>query len=161
MNSSRVIKRLSVFFCRYHVPRSWLKPTQNLLVVFEELGGDPSKIHLLKRSVTMWKAFKIVCTLSKLWSKESGHSWRFFKVIDQYLSGLVLEFAVRFCIVVFSSMGKCFCLKVQLHGSEFCTRKWLEAWLLFVNLAKDGMKIMILMLVESCFTIVSTEFDMS
>ncbi|KAK9947015.1 hypothetical protein M0R45_012452 [Rubus argutus] len=37
----------------YHVPRSWLKPTQNLLVVFEELGGDPSKIHLLKRSVTM------------------------------------------------------------------------------------------------------------
>ncbi|KAL5780565.1 hypothetical protein ACOSQ2_011302 [Xanthoceras sorbifolium] len=35
----------------YHVPRSWLKPTKNLLVVFEELGGDASKISLVKRSV--------------------------------------------------------------------------------------------------------------
>ncbi|XP_022769082.1 beta-galactosidase 5-like [Durio zibethinus] len=35
----------------YHVPRSWLKPTQNLLVVFEELGGDASKISLVRRSV--------------------------------------------------------------------------------------------------------------
>ncbi|KAL3514688.1 hypothetical protein ACH5RR_027405 [Cinchona calisaya] len=32
----------------YHVPRSWLKPTQNLLVLFEELGGDASKISLVK-----------------------------------------------------------------------------------------------------------------
>ncbi|KAJ9703598.1 hypothetical protein PVL29_005077 [Vitis rotundifolia] len=36
----------------YHVPRSWLKPTQNLLVVFEELGGDPSRISLVQRSMT-------------------------------------------------------------------------------------------------------------
>ncbi|KAJ0040841.1 hypothetical protein Pint_28371 [Pistacia integerrima] len=36
----------------YHVPRSWLKPTQNLLVLFEELGGNPSRISLVKRSVT-------------------------------------------------------------------------------------------------------------
>ncbi|KAJ0098094.1 hypothetical protein Patl1_29003 [Pistacia atlantica] len=36
----------------YHVPRSWLKPTQNLLVLFEELGGNPSRISLMKRSVT-------------------------------------------------------------------------------------------------------------
>lgn len=36
----------------YHVPRSWLKPTRNLLVLFEELGGDPSKISLVKRMVT-------------------------------------------------------------------------------------------------------------
>ncbi|MBA0775191.1 hypothetical protein Gotri_010351 [Gossypium trilobum] len=35
----------------YHVPRSWLKPTKNLLVVFEELGGDVSKISLVRRSV--------------------------------------------------------------------------------------------------------------
>nr|KYP66909.1 Beta-galactosidase 3 [Cajanus cajan] len=35
----------------YHVPRSWLKPNHNLLVVFEELGGDPSRISLVKRSV--------------------------------------------------------------------------------------------------------------
>lgn len=37
--------------CRYHLPRSWLKPTQNLLVLFEELGGDPTGITLVKRSV--------------------------------------------------------------------------------------------------------------
>uniref|UniRef100_A0A6P3ZWY6 Beta-galactosidase n=1 Tax=Ziziphus jujuba TaxID=326968 RepID=A0A6P3ZWY6_ZIZJJ len=36
----------------YHVPRSWLKPKQNLLVIFEELGGDASKIALLRRSLT-------------------------------------------------------------------------------------------------------------
>ncbi|XP_062102490.1 beta-galactosidase 3 [Humulus lupulus] len=36
----------------YHVPRSWLRPTQNLLVLFEELGGDPSRISLVKRSVS-------------------------------------------------------------------------------------------------------------
>ncbi|QHO19058.1 hypothetical protein HN51_061725 [Arachis hypogaea] len=36
----------------YHVPRSWLKPSQNLLVIFEELGGDPSRISLVKRSVS-------------------------------------------------------------------------------------------------------------
>ncbi|RWW08330.1 hypothetical protein GW17_00028244 [Ensete ventricosum] len=36
----------------YHVPRSWLQPTRNLLVVFEELGGDATKIALMKRSVS-------------------------------------------------------------------------------------------------------------
>ncbi|KAI3872344.1 hypothetical protein MKX03_019611 [Papaver bracteatum] len=35
----------------YHVPRSWLKPTGNLMVIFEELGGDPSGITLDKRTV--------------------------------------------------------------------------------------------------------------
>lgn len=36
---------------RYHVPRSWLKPSGNSLVVFEELGGDPTQISLVKRTV--------------------------------------------------------------------------------------------------------------
>ncbi|KZV16514.1 Beta-galactosidase 3 isoform 1 [Dorcoceras hygrometricum] len=36
----------------YHLPRSWLKSTQNLLVLFEELGGNPTRISLAKRSVT-------------------------------------------------------------------------------------------------------------
>ncbi|CAA7400596.1 unnamed protein product [Spirodela intermedia] len=31
---------------RYHIPRSWLKPSSNLLVIFEETGGDPLKIQL-------------------------------------------------------------------------------------------------------------------
>ncbi|KAL7618108.1 hypothetical protein Lser_V15G00652 [Lactuca serriola] len=34
----------------YHVPRSWLKPRQNLLVLFEEVGGNISKISLVKRT---------------------------------------------------------------------------------------------------------------
>ncbi|WOK97010.1 beta-galactosidase-like [Canna indica] len=34
----------------YHVPRSWLNPTGNLLVVFEEWGGDPTGISLVKRT---------------------------------------------------------------------------------------------------------------
>ncbi|KAA8521093.1 hypothetical protein F0562_011754 [Nyssa sinensis] len=33
----------------YHVPQSWLNPTGNLLVVFEEWGGDPTGIALLCR----------------------------------------------------------------------------------------------------------------
>ncbi|XP_052183251.1 beta-galactosidase-like isoform X2 [Diospyros lotus] len=33
----------------YHVPLSWLKPSGNLLVVFEEWGGDPSGISLGRR----------------------------------------------------------------------------------------------------------------
>ncbi|KAF3333442.1 beta-galactosidase 9 [Carex littledalei] len=34
----------------YHVPRSWVNPTGNLLVVLEEFGGDPSGIALVKRT---------------------------------------------------------------------------------------------------------------
>nr|GEV35162.1 beta-galactosidase-like [Tanacetum cinerariifolium] len=37
----------------YHVPRSWLNPRGNLLVVFEELGGIPYGISLVKRSAHM------------------------------------------------------------------------------------------------------------
>ncbi|GAB4837804.1 hypothetical protein Ancab_027328 [Ancistrocladus abbreviatus] len=35
----------------YHVPRSWLYPSGNFLVVFEEWGGDPRGISLVKRTV--------------------------------------------------------------------------------------------------------------
>ncbi|XP_061374609.1 beta-galactosidase 1 isoform X1 [Gastrolobium bilobum] len=35
----------------YHVPHSWLKPTGNLLVLFEELGGDPNGIFLVRRDI--------------------------------------------------------------------------------------------------------------
>ncbi|KAJ4831396.1 hypothetical protein Tsubulata_020415 [Turnera subulata] len=31
----------------YHVPRSWVHPGENLLVLHEELGGDPSKITVV------------------------------------------------------------------------------------------------------------------
>ncbi|KAL8092369.1 beta-galactosidase 8 isoform X1 [Apium graveolens] len=35
----------------YHVPRSWLKPTENILVLFEEIGGDPTQISFANRQV--------------------------------------------------------------------------------------------------------------
>lgn len=35
----------------YHVPRSWLQPSGNVLVLFEEIGGNPSGVSLVKRSV--------------------------------------------------------------------------------------------------------------
>ncbi|KAL8466156.1 hypothetical protein ACS0TY_035314 [Phlomoides rotata] len=36
----------------YHVPRSWLYPSGNLLVLFEEWGGNPYGISLVKREVS-------------------------------------------------------------------------------------------------------------
>ncbi|XP_044484003.1 beta-galactosidase 1-like [Mangifera indica] len=35
----------------YHVPRSWLYPTGNFLIVFEEWGGDPYGISLVRREI--------------------------------------------------------------------------------------------------------------
>nr|QSM07474.1 beta-galactosidase 8 [Ipomoea batatas] len=35
----------------YHVPRSWLKSSGNVLVVFEEVGGDPTKLSFATREV--------------------------------------------------------------------------------------------------------------
>ncbi|CAK7328423.1 unnamed protein product [Dovyalis caffra] len=39
----------------YHVPRAWLEASNNLLVVFEETGGNPFEI-----SVKLWSA-KVIC----------------------------------------------------------------------------------------------------
>lgn len=40
------------YIIRYHVPRSWLYPTGNLLVVLEEWGGEPRGISLVKREIS-------------------------------------------------------------------------------------------------------------
>lgn len=32
---------------RYHIPRSFIKPSENLLVVFDEEGGNPESIEIL------------------------------------------------------------------------------------------------------------------
>lgn len=37
---------------RYHIPRSWFHPSGNILVVFEEKGGDPTRITFSRRAVT-------------------------------------------------------------------------------------------------------------
>lgn len=36
----------ALFPFRYHIPREWLQESGNLLVLFEETGGDPSQISL-------------------------------------------------------------------------------------------------------------------
>lgn len=36
----------------YHVPRSWFQPSGNTLVIFEEKGGDPTKISFGRRRAT-------------------------------------------------------------------------------------------------------------
>lgn len=36
---------------RYHVPRSWLQPSGNTLVLFEEIGGNPTQISLATRQI--------------------------------------------------------------------------------------------------------------
>ncbi|XP_076927574.1 beta-galactosidase 3-like [Bidens hawaiensis] len=36
----------------YHVPRSWFKPSGNVLVIFEEKGGDPTQISFSRRKVS-------------------------------------------------------------------------------------------------------------
>ncbi|QCE15155.1 beta-galactosidase [Vigna unguiculata] len=36
----------------YHVPRSWFKPSGNVLVVFEEKGGEPDKIRFVRRKIS-------------------------------------------------------------------------------------------------------------
>lgn len=62
----------------YHIPRSWVYPGKNLLVLHEELGGDPSKITVSTRTgqelcvhisesdppVYSWKPDSIVESLS-------------------------------------------------------------------------------------------------
>lgn len=39
-------------WCRYHVPRAWLQATGNLLVLFEEIGGDVTSISVVTRSAS-------------------------------------------------------------------------------------------------------------
>ncbi|KAJ0478715.1 putative beta-galactosidase [Helianthus annuus] len=36
----------------YHVPRSWFKPSGNVLVMFEEKGGDPTQIRFSRRKLS-------------------------------------------------------------------------------------------------------------
>lgn len=37
---------------RYHVPRSFIQPGKNKLILFEEMGGDPTKISFTTRQTT-------------------------------------------------------------------------------------------------------------
>lgn len=38
---------------RYHIPRSWLQASDNLLVIFEETGGNPFDVSIKLRSANI------------------------------------------------------------------------------------------------------------
>ena len=50
-NNLEFLMSLRHYSHRYHVPRSWLKPNGNILVLFEEKGGDPTKISFATKQV--------------------------------------------------------------------------------------------------------------
>ena len=43
---------VSLSFLRYHIPRYFLKTGENLLVIMEEIGGDPLQITVNTMSIT-------------------------------------------------------------------------------------------------------------
>jgi hypothetical protein len=55
--SPGVMNFLLSVWSRYHVPRSWFKPSGNILVIFEEKGGDPTKISFSRRKISGVCAF--------------------------------------------------------------------------------------------------------
>lgn len=42
---------LTFLILRYHVPQSWLKPTGNTLVLFEEIGSDPTRLSFASKQI--------------------------------------------------------------------------------------------------------------
>ncbi|XP_024019187.1 beta-galactosidase 10 isoform X2 [Morus notabilis] len=63
----------------YHVPRSWFKPSGNILVIFEEKGGDPSKITFSRRKTNGLCALVAEDHLSFIpesWQKDGSESNR-------------------------------------------------------------------------------------
>lgn len=64
-------------FSRYHIPRSWLQLSNNLLVLFEEMRGDPFKISVKSRST------KTVCAKVSESYYSSLRNWRHSDFIDR------------------------------------------------------------------------------
>lgn len=46
----RTCKQHVLLLFRYHIPRSWVYPGDNLLVLHEEIGGDPTSISILTKT---------------------------------------------------------------------------------------------------------------
>ncbi|XP_059647476.1 beta-galactosidase 13-like isoform X1 [Cornus florida] len=74
----------------YHIPRAFLKPTKNLLVVFEETGGNPGgiKVLLVNRDT--------ICSLITEYHPAHVNSWeraenQFRPVVDEIKSGAHLS----------------------------------------------------------------------
>jgi len=67
----------SNYSCRYHVPRSWLRPEGNTLVLFEETGGNPKQISFAIRQIESASSHKSASPLPhvELWISDA-ESWR-------------------------------------------------------------------------------------
>ncbi|PKA57292.1 Beta-galactosidase 2 [Apostasia shenzhenica] len=81
----------------YHVPRSWLNPTGNLLVVFEEWGGDPTGISMVAKTV------ESVCAYISEW-QPSLINWR-TKDYKKPKIHLVCEQGKKIASIKFASFG--------------------------------------------------------
>lgn len=55
---------------RYHIPRTWVHHGENLLVLHEELGGDPSKISVRTRTG------QEICAYVSNTDPPPAHSWK-------------------------------------------------------------------------------------
>lgn len=62
---------------RYHVPRTWVHPGENLLVLHEELGGDPSRISFSTR------AGQEICAHVSEFDPPPADSW---KLMSEFIS---------------------------------------------------------------------------
>ncbi|OAY79038.1 Beta-galactosidase 2 [Ananas comosus] len=81
----------------YHVPRSWLNPTGNLLVVFEEWGSDPTGISMVKRTIgsVCANVFEMQPSMRNWHTKENENS----KV------HLLCDFGKKITKITFASFG--------------------------------------------------------
>ena len=67
-------------FSRYHIPRSWLKASNNLLVLFEETGGNPFEISVKSRYT------KTICAEVSETHYTSLQNWSHSDSIDKFFS---------------------------------------------------------------------------
>lgn len=65
---------------RYHIPRSWLQTSNNLLVMFEEIGGDPLKISVKLH------ATEIICAEISETSYPPIHMWSDPSIISRKIA---------------------------------------------------------------------------
>ncbi|KAF7120769.1 hypothetical protein RHSIM_Rhsim13G0174300 [Rhododendron simsii] len=61
----------------YHIPRTWVHPGENLLVLHEELGGDPSRISISTR------AGQEICAHVSEFDPPPADSW---KLMSEFIS---------------------------------------------------------------------------
>lgn len=75
-----MITKRGVLMSRYHIPRSWLQASNNLLVLFEETGGNPFEISIKIRSA------RVICAQVSETHYPPLHKWVHPDFIDGNIS---------------------------------------------------------------------------